>query len=146
VSDKLKKKYQNDFAVIYCMITDAKSRALQQVNSTLIDLYWNIGRYVSEKVEKDGWGKNVVEQLSIYVVSENPSIKGFSARNIWRMKQFYETYKDHEKLSAVLTEISWTNHLHILSKTKSTEEREYYLSLVAKHKPPFSNEIYFIIF
>lgn len=129
-----KKDYQNDFAKVYGMITEAKSRVWQQINSTLIDLYWNIGRYVSEKVENDGWGKSVVEELSKYIAIESPSIKGFSARNIWRMKQFYDTYYSHTKLSALLTEISWTNHLHVLSKTKSIEEKEYYLELAAKQR------------
>jgi predicted nuclease of restriction endonuclease-like (RecB) superfamily len=125
--------HQNDFANVYSMITDAQSRAWQQVNKILIELYWNIGRYVRNKVEKNGWGKGVVEALSKYIVAENPSITGFSARNIWRMKQFYETYCNNEKLSTLLTEISWSNHLHILSKTKTIEEKEHYLKLAAKH-------------
>src|SRR5579862_8261095 len=100
--------HQNDFANVYSMITDAQSRAWQQVNKVLIELYWNIGRYVRNKVEKDGWGKGVVEALSKYIVSKSPSITGFSARNIWRMKQFYETYCGNEKLSTMLTEISWS--------------------------------------
>jgi predicted nuclease of restriction endonuclease-like (RecB) superfamily len=133
VPDKLKKKYQNDFATVYCMITDAKSKAWQQVNNILINLYWNIGRYVSEKTQKDGWGKSVVEELSLHIVSESPSIKGFSARNIWRMKQFYEAYTDQPKLSTLLTEISWSNHLHILSKSKTIDEKVYYLELAAKN-------------
>lgn len=115
------------------MISDAKSKAWQQVNNILIDLYWNIGRYVSEKTKKDGWGKSVVEELSLYIASESPSIKGFSARNIWRMKQFYETYIDQPKLSTLLTEITWSNHLHILSKSKTIDEKMYYLQLAAKN-------------
>lgn len=110
--------HQNDFANVYSMITDAQSRAWQQVNKVLIELYWNIGHYVRDKIEKDGWGNGVVESLSKYIVSENPLITGFSARNIWRMKQFYETYCNNEKLSTLLTEIGWSNHLHILSKTR----------------------------
>lgn len=130
----IKKDYQNDFATVYQMITSAKSSAWQQVNKILIDLYWSIGQYVSEKVERDGWGKGVVEELSKYIRTENPSIKGFSARNIWRMKQFFDTYRGNEKLSALLTEISWTNHLHILAKTKTIEEQSFYLALGAKQR------------
>lgn len=126
--------HQNDFANVYSMITDAQSRAWQQVNKTLIELYWNIGRYVSEKNKSGGWGKSVIENMSKYVTSKNPSIKGFSARNIRRMSQFFETYQCHEKLSALLTEISWTNHLHILSKTKSIEEKQFYLELASQHR------------
>ena len=52
------------------------------------------------------------------------------------MKKFYETYNGDEKLSAMLTEISWTNHLHILSKTKTSEERDFYLNLASKNQYP----------
>lgn len=128
--------HQEDFAQVYSMIVDAQSKVWQQVNRTLIQLYWNIGRYVSLKVESQVWGKNIVEKMAQYIVSKNPSVTGFSARNIWRMKQFYETYKVNEKLSTVLTEVTWSNHLHILSKTKTLEEKEYYLQLATKHHYP----------
>lgn len=124
---------QDDFAKICSMIAEAQSRAWQQVNKTLIRLYWDIGQYISEKVERNGWGMGVVEEMAKYIANESSSSKGFSARNIWRMKQFYETYRGHEKLSAVLTEIGWSNHLHILSKTKTLEEKAYYLELAAEH-------------
>lgn len=136
MSQDIETTYQNDFAIVYQMITAAHSKALQQVNKILIDLYWSIGRYVSNKVEREGWGKSVVKGLSKYITSESPSISGFSARNIWRMKQFYDTYCGNEKLSALLTEISWTNHLHILTKTKTFEEKEFYLALAAKQIYP----------
>lgn len=118
------------------MIEAAKGKAWQQVNSALITLYLNVGSYISKKVDVGGWGKGVVEDLAHYIASKSPSVRGFSARNIWRMKQFYETYSDKPKLSALLTEIAWTNHLHILSKTKTMEEQEFYLQLVAKQHYP----------
>jgi len=128
--------YQKDFDKVYQMIIEAQSKIWRQVNSQLISLYWNIGEYISRKSEHDGWGKSVVEKLAQYIAERHPSAKGFSARNIWRMKQFYETYYSHTKLSAVLTEISWTNHLHILSKTRTIEEKEFYLALAANNKYP----------
>jgi len=133
MQDKAISDHQHDFANVYGMIVNSQSRAWQQVNKVLIDLYWNIGRYVCEKIEKGGWGKGVVEALSSYIISENPLIAGFSARNIWRMKQFYETYCDKEELSTLLTEIGWSNHLHILSKTKTSAEKEFYIRLAVKH-------------
>ncbi len=96
--------YQTDFSRIYQMIEEASSRTWKEVNKSLISLYWNIGKYVSTKAEKEDWGQGIVEQLSNYILLQRGEIKGFSARNIWRMKQFYETYKDHEKLSTALTE------------------------------------------
>lgn len=126
--------HQDAFAAVYSMITEAQSKAWRQVNNTLIELYWNIGQYVSERVNTNGWGKGIVEEMSKYIIAKNPSVTGFSARNIWRMKQFYETYQGNEKLSALLTEITWTNHLHILSKTKSDNEKLFYIELAAKHR------------
>ncbi|OGT39792.1 MAG: hypothetical protein A3F12_04515 [Gammaproteobacteria bacterium RIFCSPHIGHO2_12_FULL_38_14] len=125
---------EDAFAKIYSMIVEAQSRAWQQVNKTLIELYWNIGQYVTEQVETNEWGKSIVKEISKYITAKNPSVTGFSARNIWRMKQFYETYRGNEKLSALLTEISWTNHLHVLSKTKSDEEKQFYIEMAAKHR------------
>lgn len=88
---------------------------------------------MSKKIESEEWGKSVVEDLSKYIFSKETGTRGYSPRNIWRMKQFYEEYKNNEKLSTVLTEVSWSNHLHILSKTKTCEEKEFYMKLVAKH-------------
>ncbi|MBP6985593.1 MAG: DUF1016 family protein [Alphaproteobacteria bacterium] len=125
---------ETEFTLISDMIREAQDRAWRQVNSTLIKLYWDIGQFISNKSSMAGWGKGMVEELSGFILSQNSGTQGFSARNIWRMKQFYEAYKDHEKLSALLTEITWTNHLHILSKTKSDEEREFYLQLASNYR------------
>jgi predicted nuclease of restriction endonuclease-like (RecB) superfamily len=124
------------FKEVHGLVQRARREATRQVNKLLIGLYWSIGQYVSEKAEHSGWGKSIVDNLSKYLLANEPGIKGFSSRNIWRMKQFYETYRREEKLSALLTEISWTNHLHILSKTKSAEEKHFYLELAAKHAYP----------
>lgn len=133
MSKDLQKAQDKDFHEISQMILDAQSKVWRQVNSTLIELYWGIGAYVSDKVKHASWGKSVVESLSKHIENKFPAITGFSARNIWRMKQFYETYCEHPKLSTLLTEINWSNHLHILSKTKTAEEKEFYLHLLAKH-------------
>lgn len=134
--DKAIINHQDAFATVYSMIAEAQSKAWRQVNQTLIELYWNIGQYVSERAATNRWGKSIVEEMAKYIASKNPSVTGFSARNIWRMKQFYETYQDNEKLSTLLTEISWSNHLHILAKTKTLEEKTFYLDLAAKHRYP----------
>ena len=133
---KIKKnviKKAHDFEVVYSMIIATKNICYKQINSHLIQLYWNIGQYISKKVEQDKWGQNTVEELSRYIQTKYSGAKGFSARNIWRMKQFYETYVQNIELSAVLTEITWTNHLHILSKTKTFEEKRYYLELCSNN-------------
>jgi hypothetical protein len=77
------------------------------------------------KTIKDNWGKSVVEELAVYIKTEEPSLRGFTARNLWRMKQFYETYTDNPKLTPLVTEITWTNNLIILSTTKIDKEQNF---------------------
>jgi len=119
---------------VISMIEHAKNRVNSYVNRELIDLYFRIGKYVSEKVEIDGWGKGTVKALSEFLSTNYPDTKGFSAQNIWRMKQFYETYKDDEKLSPLVRELSWSNNLEIFSRAKSVEEREFYIRMSIKEK------------
>lgn len=125
---------QTNFQEVLTLIKEARFKALKSVNKQLIKLYWSVGEYISNKVDAEEWGKNTIESLSEFIQEEQPTIKGFSARNLWRMKQFYETYKNNEILSALLAEISWTNNLMIMSKTKSPEERKFYLELAIREK------------
>ena len=95
-------KIQSQFGHITNLIDQAKQSAYQAVNTELINLYRNIGEYLYQQVENHGWGKSVVKQLSEYLKTTQPNVKGFSSQNLWRMKQFYEGYKDVSKLSTVL--------------------------------------------
>jgi len=121
------------FAEVIAIIERSRENAFRAVNRELISMYLEIGQYISEKSKTVGWGKSVVSDFSNFVQSHYEGIKGFSPQNIWRMKQFYETYAGNEKLSALLREISWTNNLTIMSRAKSDEEREFYLLLCAKN-------------
>ena len=118
------------FAEVVSMIQHTRNEVVRLANTSFIDLYWRVGRYVSDKISVSEWGDGVVKQLADYIEKNSPEIKGFSDKNLWRMKQFYETYKDaDEKLSALLRQISWTNNLTIMSRSKSIEERLFYLQL-----------------
>jgi len=123
-----------DFKQIVLLINQAQNRAYQAVNKELVTLYWEIGKYVSERVNKGVWGDGVVKQLSEFILSHYPNLKGFTKRGLYRMKQFYETYNGIEKVSTLLTQLSWTNHLTILTKCKSIEEKQFYLLLSVKDK------------
>lgn len=125
---------QTQFTHITQLIAEAKERAYQAVNKELVTLYWSIGEYISKQVNTKAWGKSVVQELAGFIQQNEPNIKGFSAQNIWRMKQFYETYKDDEKLSALLREIAWTSNTIIFSSCKSVQEREFYLRLTIKER------------
>ena len=104
------------------------------VNEELILLYWNVGKYISEQLESQKWGSSYVDELASFISKKCPEVKGFNRRGLYRMKQFYETYKDNQFVSPLVTQISWTNHLLILSSTKTDEEREFYVKLCLKEK------------
>ena len=116
------------FIEVVEMIRNTRNQVLRIANTALIDLYWNVGKYLSVKIASSEWGDGVVKQLAAHIEKNCPDIKGFSDKNLWRMKQFYEAYADdNEKLSTVLRQISWSNNLTILSRTQSAEERKFYL-------------------
>lgn len=118
------------FTDIIQLIKQSRSNALRAVNAELINLYWNIGKHICTKLEKSEWGDAVVTELAKYIQQNEPELKGFSDKNMWRMKQFYETYKDFPKLSPLVREISWTHNMLIFSRCKTLEEKEFYLERV----------------
>lgn len=95
-------------------------------------MYWQIGQYLSEKAKEINYGDGYIDSLSACIQQKFPGIKGFTRRGLYRMRQFYDTYAGNEKVSALLTQLSWTNHLMILSSTKSFEEKEFYILLAVK--------------
>ncbi len=117
------------FNEVISFIQKSRAHALQYVNNTLILLYWKIGEYVDTKLTHSEWGDSVVSDLAYFIRTKEPQLKGFSDKNIWRMRQFYHCYKDHTKLSPLVREISWTHNLLIFSRCESIEEKEFYLRL-----------------
>jgi len=122
------------FNKVISLIAEAQHRVFVGVNTELVKLYWNIGEYISLKVDDGSWGDSIVAELAKTIKLNFPNLKGFTKRGLYRMKQFYDTYHDVEKVSSLLTQISWTNHLSILSKCKSIEEKQFYLLLSSKEK------------
>ena len=126
-----------DFAEVLGHIQQTRQRVFAQANTALIDLYWRIGQTLSHKVAQGGWGKGVVAELARYITQADPSLKGFSDKNLWRMKQFYEAYQGDEKLSTLLRELPWSHNLAIFSRCKTADERRFYLALAAKERYTF---------
>ena len=131
---KEENKLEKDFSEVLSLIQRTRANTIKSINYELIKLYWNIGKYIKSKIESAKWGDKIVEELSNYIRYQNQNIKGFTKRNLYRMCKFYEVYPDEEFVTAVLTQISWTNNLLILSKSKSEEERKFYLDLTIKEK------------
>ena len=128
------------FDEVVNLIRAARQRADQAVNTEVIELYWRVGQYLHCKIEADGWAKGTVLQLAAYIARREPGRRGFSAQNLWRMRQFFQAYplawQATSKLSPLLREVPWSSHLHILGRAKRAEEREFYLRLAAQQGWP----------
>ena len=153
----------NRFAEIVSLIRSAQTSAYRAVNKELIKLYWNVGYYIALKVSAAQWGDKTVDELANFIQNQHPELKGFNRRGLYRMRQFFETYKDAEMVSLtrtplqsienvrativslpmtqfklwdirynLLTEIGWTQHLSLMSRCKTEEERLFYIYLTKK--------------
>jgi predicted nuclease of restriction endonuclease-like (RecB) superfamily len=115
-------------------IKTAQYKALQNVNKEQILLYWNIGKTILERQQQYGWGKSIVEILSAELQKEFVGIFGFSARNLWYMRNLYEQYKSSTLiLQPLVAEIPWTHNIIIIEKCKDEHERFYYINLTKQH-------------
>nr|WP_019363870.1 PDDEXK nuclease domain-containing protein [Pseudomonas luteola] len=122
------------FAEVASLISTARQRAVQAVNIELIDLYWRVGAYISAKLETAEWGDGVVDQLARYLAQTQPGLRGFTRANLFRMRQFYEAYRNEPSLAALVRQLPWTHNLIILSQSKRPEEREFYLRLAMQER------------
>ena len=124
----------SSFEYVLTLITKAREKAIQRVNEELVKLYWNIGHWICRKSRTASYGDRYIAGLATYIHKKLPELKGFDRRGLYRMKQFYETYKDFPKVSPLVTQLSWTNNLIILSSCKSDIEREFYIYLSIKER------------
>ena len=124
-----------NFSEVLSLITAAQKRAYQAVNTALIDLYWQIGAYISRKIESAEWGDSVVHELALRIAQTHPNLRGFARPNLFRMRQFYDTYRDDEKVSPLVRQLPWTHNLIIFTQSKHPEEREFYLRLAMPGSP-----------
>jgi predicted nuclease of restriction endonuclease-like (RecB) superfamily len=119
----------HDFAELSQLIEERRALTVRLVNQALIDLYWEVGKTLSRKIEDANWGKSTITALANFLKTQQPGLRGFSASNLWRMRQFYETYRGHEVLAPLVRELSWSSNLIILGRTKTEEEQEFYLRM-----------------
>ena len=113
-------------------VRTARYAALKAVNKELVGLYWDIGRMIVERQKIQGWGKSVVEQLARDLQTEFPRVQGYSAQNLWYMRQFFLEYHKDAKLQLLVGEISWTKNLVIMGRCKEPLEREFYIRMTRK--------------
>ncbi len=122
------------FLEVVALINVARGRALRSVNTTLIELYWAIGAMISRKIEVAEWGSGVVDELATFLARTEPGLRGFTRRNLFRMRQFYEAYSKNSIVSPLVAQLPWSHHLIILGQGKRPEEREFYIKLAIQEK------------
>ena len=143
------------------LIDTAKLKTAISVNMGTLSLYWNIGKSILQKQEQEGWGKQVIEQLSKDLISRYPDDRGYSKRNLGYMKSFAMQYPDFPFLQVPLAklrelpilqatlaklesegkdfvqvplaQISWYHHISLLPKVKDEAERAYYITETAQN-------------
>ena len=115
------------------LIHKKQYHTLRMLNSETINLYWEIGKEICRQQEEKGWGKSIVQVLSGELQKEFPGAKGYSAANLWRMRNFYLSYRNSEKLAPLVREISWSNNIVIMEKCKDDLQREFYLQMTRRY-------------
>lgn len=132
MSNSISDEYTHLLMEVQQRIRSSQYEALKAVNREMINLYWDIGQMIFIQQQNTSWGKSVVEKLAKDLQTEFPGISGFSARNIWRMRDFYLAYHSKEKLTPLVAEIGWTHNIVILEKCKDDLEREFYIKMTRK--------------
>ena len=122
------------FNEITQLIVAARQRAVQSVNTELIELHWQVGAYISRKIESAEWGDGVVAQLATHLARTQAGLRGFTRANLFRMRKFYEAYRHDAKVAALLRQLPWTQNLIILNQSKRLEEREFYLRMAIQEQ------------
>ncbi len=133
---ELSKRLPDDYAALLAEVKErirsAQYEALKVVNKEMIALYWDIGKLIIERQNREGWGKSVVVRLANDLQNEFPGIGGFSTSNLWRMKGFCEAYADSPKLAPLVREIGWSHNIVIMERSKDPLEREFYIRMTRK--------------
>lgn len=105
-------------------------------NTELVNLYWTIGQHISIKVTQEKWGRGTVQRLADWLAVREIGVRGLSASNLWRMRQFFDTYASERKLAPLVRELPWSSNLLILAHCKTTEEREFYIRFATQQRWP----------
>jgi predicted nuclease of restriction endonuclease-like (RecB) superfamily len=111
----------------------ARTRASLAVNRELVLLYWEIGRDILERQQREGWGAKVIERLAEDLSREFPEMKGLSSRNLKYMRAFAEAWPEKEFVQQVVAQLPWGHNVRILDSVKDSKEREWYASKVIEH-------------
>lgn len=122
----LPKSYGAVLEAVKARIRAAQLQAARSVNQELVSLYWQIGREIIQRQDKEGWGSKVVERLAKDLHKEFPDMGGFSRSNLLYMRAFAEAYPDPSIVQQLVGQIPWGHNVLLLTKLKKPEHRLWY--------------------
>ena len=121
-------QYKDILSHIIAEVKSTRLTVAHRLNTSMMQMYWNIGKLLSAEGLEKGYGANVVNRLSADLKQEFPASTGFSPRNLWNMKQFYEFYSlANEKLQQAAAVLPWMHNVLIINKVKSIDEARFYV-------------------
>lgn len=98
------------------------------INSQLLELYWDLGREIDEKLNHANWGTNIIDKIAQELISEFPEIRGFSRRNLYAIRQWYKFYNQkYPFVPQAVAQIPWGHNRLIITKIKNIEMAEFYI-------------------
>jgi len=156
-------KPETRFLEVVRLIKQARINAYQSVNAELINCYWQVGEYISKRIANASWGDKSIIELAKFIENGHPDLKGYNRSGLYRMRQFYETYCNTQIVAAlsrqlqtidnlkiktspqlvkqltdiretILAQIGWSHHLIIIARTRTEEEREFYIRLSIRER------------
>lgn len=132
--DSLPSAYTLWMASLKKQIEHARRRAAQSLNTTLIEVYWEIGKQIMIKEKGSEWGSGFIERLSRDLISSFPDMKGFSRRNLYAIRQWYSFYSArHPIVPQAVAQTPWGHNRLILDKITDLDEALWYAAAVAAH-------------
>lgn len=127
------KSYRDLLTEIKQRIQESQIKTVISVNQQLLFLYWEIGKDILVRQQRSEWGAKVIDQLSIDLKKEFPSLKGFSKSNLKYMQQFASTYPNFSIGQAPLGQISWYHNITLLQKCSNNDQRLWYAQKSIEH-------------
>ena len=126
LSSTMDESYFQMKEIIVSKIKETRTRFVFQANVAMIELYWNIGKEILERQEREGWGTSVIDRLSADLKEIFPEMNGFSTRNLSNMKRFASTWRENSILQQPVAKLQWRSIIKIMDKVKDEKAREWY--------------------
>jgi predicted nuclease of restriction endonuclease-like (RecB) superfamily len=130
---ELPRGYAETLGDIKKRIQQERVRVVMAASSAMVLLYWDIGRLILDRQEREGWGAKVIDRLAADLRDAYQQMKGFSGRNLLFMRSFGEAYPDAEKVKQLVSRLPWGHVIRLLQRVKDPVAREWYVREAIAH-------------